>query len=87
MIAKLIESSFNFTQLDPLSSYPIQLTCLLNKYLPNIVLHNVLINNIEYKMEIKKTYFISDEIILIHGFLSCENELGLVTFELSLSNN
>ena len=84
MIAKLIESSYNFTQLDPLSSYPIRLTCLPNN---DHAVHNVWINDVEYSMEIKHTFFISEKIILISGFLSSENELGLVTFELSLSNN
>jgi hypothetical protein len=38
-------------------------------------------------MEIKNTFFIDEKTILINGFLANKDELGLVTFELKLSNN
>lgn len=84
MIAKLIESSFNFSQLDPLQSYSIRLNCLPNN---DHVIHSVFLNDAEYTMEIKNTFFIDEKTILINGFLANKDELGLVTFELKLSNN
>lgn len=84
MIAKLIESSFNFTQLDALHSYSIRLNCLPNN---DHVIHAVFLNDAEYTMEIKNTFFIDEKTILINGFLANKDELGLVTFELKLSNN
>lgn len=81
MTARLIESSFNFIQLDVSSSYPVKLTCLPET---EKTIHSIILNNVEYQMEIKKTLFINEKIILIHGYLANSSEFGLVTFELTL---
>jgi hypothetical protein len=51
------------------------------------MIHTVFLNDAEYTMEIKNTFFIDEKTILINGFLANKDELGLVTFELKLSNN
>ena len=81
MTARLIESSSNFTQLDVSSFYSVKLTCFPET---KKTIHSIILNDIEFQIEIKKTLFINEKIILIHGYLANSSEFGLVTFELTL---
>lgn len=80
MTAKLIESNYSFKKLEPLESYEIDLSCPANN---EDAVHNVILNNSEYQMQIKKIFFIDQDRILIRGWLTNDEEFGTVSFELT----